>query len=150
MKSRLPTEPSLARVATSPAVSARMRRVRTHDTGPELAVRSILHRQGLRFRAQAQDVPGRPDIVNRRGRWCVFVHGCFWHGHGCKWGQLPKTNVAFWEAKIQANQRRDERVEAALVSLGYRVVVVWQCELRNPAELQSRLSRLLSRPATAR
>ncbi len=123
-----------------------MRCVRTRDTGPELAVRRILHALGLRFRVQGEGVPGRPDIINRTRRWCVLVHGCYWHGHGCAWGRLPKTNVAFWEAKVAANRRRDKRDESRLTSLGYRVVVVWQCELRDSDKLRARLAELLPRP----
>src|SRR2546426_9518024 len=85
----------------SPAVSARMRSVRVRHTAPELAVRRMLHALGARFRVNPTDLPGRPDITNSRRKWCIFVHGCFWHGHTCWRGRLPKTNVRFWRDKIR-------------------------------------------------
>src|SRR5262245_25276683 len=83
--------------------SARMRSIGQRDTAPELALRRLLHREGIRFRLCAADLPGRPDLSNKSARWCVFAHGCFWHGHPrCKLARLPRTNSAWWEAKISA------------------------------------------------
>ena len=122
-----------------PEVTARMRRVRTKNTAPELAVRRILHRLGARFRVCSDALPGRPDVSNRHREWCVFVHGCFWHGHGCRRGRAPKTNMEFWDKKVKSNQLRDTRVIAELNRRGIRVLVVWQCELSSEPALSKRL-----------
>jgi DNA mismatch endonuclease, patch repair protein len=127
----------------SSQVSERMRRVRVRGTSPELAVRRLLHALGVRFRVQPTDLPGRPDITNARRGWCIFVHGCFWHGHACWRGRLPKKNVVFWRRKIDSNQCRDERVESELLARGLLVVTVWQCELDDPGRLSRRLGKLI-------
>ena len=106
-----------------------MKRVGRKDTAPELAVRSFMHRQGLRFRLHARYLPGTPDIVLRRYRTVVFVNGCFWHGHSCTHGSIrAKTNQAFWDDKISGNKARDKRKEAALRASGWRVERVWECQ----------------------
>lgn len=107
-----------------------MRRVRAKDTKPELAVRSLLHARGFRFRLHRRDLPGRPDIVLPRHRAAVFVHGCFWHGHGCSLFRLPATRTDFWSAKIAGNRRRDTAAAAALGARGWRSLWVWECALR--------------------
>lgn len=119
--------------------TAIMRSVRTASTGPELAVRSILHRLGFRFRIHSKALPGRPDIVLPRHRKAIFVHGCFWHGHGCAKGALPKSRLEYWEPKIRANKRRDARSLLELRKLDWKTIVVWQCELRDPEKLTRRL-----------
>lgn len=102
---------------------------------PELVVRSYLHRRGLRFRLHRRDLPGRPDIVLPAYRVAILVHGCFWHGHaGCKRASLPKTRVSFWAEKIAANRERDARSIRALEALGWRPLIVWECEI-GPAML---------------
>ncbi len=106
-----------------------MAAVRTADTAPELYVRRELFAAGFRFRLHVSGLPGRPDIVLPRYRLAVFVHGCFWHGHACARGKRPASNIAFWNAKIDANTRRDKRDRADLKSAGWRSVVIWQCEL---------------------
>jgi len=112
-----------------------MAKVRSKDTGSELAVRRHLHRRGLRFRLHRRDLPGRPDIVFPSRRVVVFVHGCFWHGHlGCKRAKLPATRPEFWRAKIAANVERDARALDALWGLGWQPIVVWECEI-NEASL---------------
>lgn len=116
-----------------------MRKVRVRNTAPEIAVRRILHSLGVRFRVRPTRLPGCPDITNCRRSWCIFVHGCFWHGHSCRRGRLPKKNAQFWRAKIRANRERDIRVENELRALGFRVLTVWQCELRNAVSLTSKL-----------
>jgi DNA mismatch endonuclease, patch repair protein len=124
------------------ATSVRMRAVRQRDTAPEVQVRALLHGAGVRFRACPVDLPGRPDIANKSRRWCVFVHGCFWHGHvGCKLARLPKTNRGWWRAKIGKNRLRDRRKEKAMRALGFRVAVVWSCELKGPDSLLAKLRR---------
>lgn len=118
-----------------------MRSVGAKNTGPELAVRKLLHKMGLRFRLHGRDLPGRPDVVLARHRTVVFVHGCFWHGHGCKKGQLPKSRTDYWESKIAANKARDQTVADSLERRGWKAVTVWQCELKEPEQLSARLRR---------
>src|SRR5262249_10145192 len=121
-------------------VSARMRSVRVRDTAPELTVRSILHSLGARFRVRPTKLPGRPDVTNCLKRWCIFVHGCFWHGHDCWRGRPPKINQAFWRQKITANRERDARTNEALGARGFRVLTVWQCELDDRDHLNRKLA----------
>jgi DNA mismatch endonuclease (patch repair protein) len=112
-----------------------MKRVRRANTKPEILVRKWLAAHGLRFRVKNRDLPGSPDIVNRKKRWAVFVHGCFWHGHeGCSKATVPKRNIEFWTEKISSNKRRDASKEAQLRGAGFRVHVVWQCEAERFAE----------------
>ena len=120
-----------------------MQRVKGKDTQPEKIVRSLLHRLGYRFRLHRKDLPGTPDIVFPSRRLALFVHGCFWHGHGCRIGQLPKSRLDYWQPKIEANRARDRRNEAALAEAGWRVATVWQCELADREALADRLRRLL-------
>jgi DNA mismatch endonuclease (patch repair protein) len=105
--------------------------IRGRDTAPERIVRSLLHRAGFRFRLHRRDLPGRPDIVMRRHRTVVFVHGCFWHAHsGCPLAKEPATNAEFWRAKLRANRERDRRAVERLLELGWRVAVIWECAVR--------------------
>lgn len=107
-----------------------MSRISGADTKPEWILRSALHRLGFRFRLRDRRLPGRPDLVFRKYRAVVFVHGCFWHRHaGCRDGSTPKTNTAYWEEKFARNVERDRKNQAALVEMGWRVRVVWECEL---------------------
>lgn len=124
--------------------SAMMAAVRTKNTRPELIVRRILHREGLRYRLHRSDLPGAPDLVFPKRRTVIFVHGCFWHGHdGCRYATVPKTRREFWIAKIDANRARDARAVEALRKDGWNVIVVWECETRRPDELrQGLLARL--------
>lgn len=119
--------------------SALMSRIAQKNTKPELAVRSLLHGIGLRFRLHAKDLPGRPDIVNRKKRFAVFVHGCFWHGHSCPRGKRPTSNVDFWNTKLSRNKKRDITAAQSLRRNRWTVVTVWECQLKNP----NRLLRLL-------
>lgn len=120
------------------ARSALMSRIRGRDTKPELAVRKYLHGRGLRYVLNDPSLPGKPDLAFKSRKVAVFVHGCFWHGHlGCAKAGIPKTRTAYWLAKIVANKARDRRVEARLRKLGWRVLVVWQCQIGPP-----RLERL--------
>ncbi len=121
--------------------SKMMAGIRGRDTAPELAVRRIAHRMGLRFRLQRKDLPGRPDLVFPKHRLAVFVHGCFWHRHeGCRHASTPKSRIAFWKKKFTANVVRDARQEAALRALGWRVLVIWQCETGDGAAVERRLA----------
>jgi DNA mismatch endonuclease, patch repair protein len=112
--------------------AAVMRAVKGRDTGPELRVRALVRRIRTGYRLDAKDLPGRPDIVFRRTRHAIFVHGCFWHGHDCARGaRAPKANAAYWAAKIARNRARDTAASAALEAGGWSVHVVWECALRD-------------------
>jgi DNA mismatch endonuclease, patch repair protein len=121
--------------------SARMARVRQRGTKPELLVRKMLSGLGLRYRTRNRDLPGSPDLANRRAGWAIFVHGCFWHAHrSCSKATLPKRNRAFWMSKFSDNRARDGAAVLALRASGYRAVVIWQCELeRDPVATRRRL-----------
>ena len=107
-----------------------MAAVKGRDTKPELIVRRHLHAAGFRFRLNARDLPGRPDIVLPKYRTVVFVHGCFWHQHDCRSFKWPKTRATFWKNKIKKNAERDTRKQNELRALGWRVVIVWECDLK--------------------
>lgn len=125
--------------------SARMSRIRGKDTVPELALRRALHGMGFRYRLHGEGLPGRPDMVMRRHKAVVFVHGCFWHRHaGCKIAATPKSNIEFWSRKFEANVQRDKRNISDLTDLGWRVFVAWECELA-PARVQETARMLASR-----
>lgn len=110
--------------------SERMSRIRGKDTGPELALRKVLHRLGLRYRLHGAGLPGKPDLVFPRYKTVIFVHGCFWHRHaGCNIATTPKSNTPFWTTKFEKNVARDARVAATLTKLGWKVLIVWECEL---------------------
>ncbi|MCG7357653.1 very short patch repair endonuclease [Roseomonas mucosa] len=112
-----------------------MSRIRGRDTKPELLLRRGLHRRGFRYRLYRRDLPGRPDLVFPARRAVVFVHGCFWHGHGCPMCKAPTTRPEFWASKINANRARDSAAVARLGEAGWRVLLVWECALRGPARL---------------
>jgi DNA mismatch endonuclease (patch repair protein) len=107
--------------------------IRGQNTKPEILVRSLLHRQGFRFRLHVRELPGKPDIVLPRYRAAIFVHGCFWHGHDCPLYRLPGTRPDFWQDKINRNRASDRRARDALLAAGWRVAVVWECALRGSA-----------------
>ena len=122
----------MPRAQSQETISRRMATVRSRNTGPELSVRSIVHRYGLRFRLTNRDLPGSPDLANRSRRWAVFVHGCFWHAHhGCPRATRPKTNRRYWQAKFRTNQARDVDALRRLRRRGFRVLVLWECELQS-------------------
>jgi DNA mismatch endonuclease (patch repair protein) len=126
------------------ATAERLGRIRQSDTLPEQRVRAALRLRGLYYRCANRDLPGSPDIANRKGHWAVFVHGCFWHHHkGCRRATIPKNNRAFWLAKFAANRHRDARVCKALEDLGYTVVVFWECETKSSRALRSCTATLL-------
>ena len=115
-----------------------MSRVKSKNTRPEILVRSFLHRHGLRFRINQSALPGKPDIILPKYRAVVFVNGCFWHRHqdpNCKLARLPKSNVEFWRNKLSKNAERDKLRKEKLVSLGWRVFYVWECQLNHPEEI---------------
>jgi DNA mismatch endonuclease, patch repair protein len=120
--------------------SAVMRAVKSHDTTPERAVRKLLSARGYRYRLQRKDLPGHPDIAFPGRRAAIFVHGCFWHGHDCKRGaRMPKANAAYWRGKIERNAARDVKTKTALETLGWRSLIVWECEIKSDAALEQRL-----------
>ena len=107
-----------------------MSRIRGKNTTPERVVRSELHSRGFRFRIHRKDLPGSPDIVLPKYRTVIFVHGCYWHRHeGCKYATTPKSNVEFWLNKFNENTQRDSRNQKALKELGWKVLIVWECEI---------------------
>jgi len=118
-----------------------MAAIRGKNTTPERIVRSVLHRLGCRFALHRADLPGKPDIVMPARGLIVLVHGCYWHMHDCKRGRsTPATNAAFWRSKRERNRERDRRTLAALRCLGWRVIVVWQCQARDAERLARRLA----------
>lgn len=120
--------------------SERMSRIKGRDTKPEMLVRRMLHAMGYRYRLHAKDLPGRPDVVFRSRKKAVFIHGCFWHRHpGCKMTRMPKSRLNFWRSKLEGNRKRDIRNQKALSLMGWKVLVVWECETRDTAELARRL-----------
>jgi len=122
-----------------------MSRIKGKDTKPELIVRSILHQLGYRFRLHRKDLPGRPDIVLKKYRAVIFVHGCFWHRHeGCRFAYEPKSRQEFWRKKFRENIARDKEKRIELEKLGWKVHVIWECETRTDLKrLENRLTTLL-------
>lgn len=113
-----------------------MRAIRQKDTKPELVIRKGLHAAGFRYQLHRKDLPGRPDLVLPKYRAAIFIHGCFWHGHGCHLFKIPQTRTEFWINKIQANRVRDEKDLKNLLSSGWRVLVVWECALKGRHRLE--------------
>ncbi|HXG19058.1 MAG TPA: very short patch repair endonuclease [Methylomirabilota bacterium] len=124
-----------------------MRQVHSQHTKPELLVRSLVHRLGYRFRLYKRDLPGAPDLVFSSRAKVIFVHGCFWHGHPCRRGaRMPKANADYWRQKIARNKQRDQRHRRQLRRLGWDVLVLWECQLRDQKKLAARLVRFLAQP----
>ncbi|BAV92113.1 DNA mismatch repair endonuclease [Candidatus Desulfovibrio trichonymphae] len=124
--------------------SRNMANIKGKNTKPEKLVRSVLHGMGFRFRLHVKKLPGSPDIVLPRYKSLIFVHGCFWHGHeGCKRATIPTTRADFWRTKISSNKERDAQNLADLAKLGYRCLIIWQCEMKDTAILKQRLSTFL-------
>lgn len=125
--------------------SERMRRVHRENTNIEIAVRKMLYRMGYRYRCHVKDLPGKPDIVFRKRKRVIFVHGCFWHQHeGCKAAQLPKTRAEYWQSKFERNVARDKENQERLMAMGWEVFVVWGCELKAPEAVEGKLKVFLS------
>lgn len=127
--------------------SARMARVRGKDTKPEMHVRRLVHALGHRYRLHRRDLPGAPDLVFPKARKIIFVHGCFWHRHpdsDCKLARLPKSRLDFWLPKLERNRARDAENVAKLKDLGWEVLVVWECEIKDGASLESRIQAFLT------
>jgi DNA mismatch endonuclease (patch repair protein) len=124
--------------------SENMRRIRSNDTKPELALRTMLHKLGYRFRLHRKDLPGRPDIVFPGRLKVIFVHGCFWHQHpGCREGRVPGSRLDYWTPKLERNLVRDAANRNLLEEQGWGVLVIWECDLRNPLALSKRVKQFL-------
>ena len=127
-----------------------MAAIKGKDTKPEMIVRKYLFSCGLRFRVQVRKLPGTPDIVLPKYKTVIFVNGCFWHGHGgCKYFRLPKSNVEFWKEKIERNIERDRESMQALLDLGWKVIRIWECELRNKANREETLNKIYNSITTS-
>lgn len=125
----------MADVLTPAQRALNMSRIRGRDTGPEMRVRRGLHAKGLRFRLHVRSLPGRPDLVFARYHTVAFVHGCFWHAHGCALSKLPATRMDFWKQKLEGNAARDRLITGQLQTNGWRVLVIWECALRGPQRI---------------
>lgn len=131
---------------TPAARSERMSRIHGKDTQPEMKVRRLAHGMGYRYRLHRKDLPGRPDLVFSSRRKVIFVHGCFWHRHPdarCKLARLPKSNLSFWQSKLEGNRTRDLENQKKLVEDGWQVLVLWECELRDDSNLGQRIRGFL-------
>lgn len=118
-------------IMTAEQRSRCMSHIRSRDTKPEMLVRKFLFSKGLRYRINVRSLPGTPDLVFRKCKTAVFVNGCFWHGHeGCRYFRMPSSNVEFWRGKIERNVARDRSADEALLAMGWRVIRVWECELK--------------------
>ena len=128
--------------------SALMARIRGVDTKPELFVRRALHARGYRYRLHGRGLPGRPDLVFRKRKCAVFVHGCFWHRHGCKRTTSPKSRQEYWQDKFARNVERDERNTRQLAEDGWQIFIAWECEIDTDETLLKRLTEFLGPPRT--
>jgi len=123
-----------------------MSRIRSENTSPEKTVRTLMHKMGYRFRLHEKKLPGTPDIVLPKYRTVVFVHGCFWHRHrNCKYAYMPKTRVKFWHEKFHSNVIHDKKIRRKLTRTGWRVIVIWECQIRNKEQVTRRIARLIPR-----
>ena len=134
------------KLKTTPQRSALMSRIRSKDTKPELLVRRVLHGLGYKFRLHVRELPGCPDIMMRRYSTIIQVKGCFWHGHNCLKGRLPRSNRSYWLPKLRLNKSRDLKNERRLRRMGWRVKTLWECRLKNMSaeKLRSKLAAMLS------
>lgn len=136
------------RYKPDPARSAQMALVKSRDTKPEIRVRKALWTAGLRYRLHVPGLPGKPDVVFPGRKLAIFVHGCFWHRHpGCARTRIPKTRQEFWEHKFAGNVERDQRKIAGLEELGWKVLVIWECETENAAQLAALVEAVRAHPS---
>ena len=136
----------MPRFRTSEALSAHMRLIKKVDTKPEMIVRRLVHGMGYRYRLHRRDLPGTPDLVFPRRRKVIFVHGCFWHQHTCRLGQRqPKSNRHYWLPKLARNVERDKEARAKLTAMGWSILVLWECEVRDTNRLMQRITAYLER-----
>lgn len=125
--------------------SERMSRVRARDTKPEMKLRRLIHGMGFRYLLHRRDLPGKPDLVFPGRRSIIFMHGCFWHRHeGCGLARLPKSKRAFWSAKLEANKERDQKNISTLEAAGWRVLVIWECQLRDEGGVREVVKEFLT------
>ena len=140
------TKKASSRAAQESAISRTMRAIQKTNTKPELSVRRLLHASGFRFRLHCRELPGSPDIVLPKYRSVILVHGCFWHQHpGCRLAKQPHTRTTYWLPKLARNVERDVQVMSALRELGWRTLIVWECEISDQGNLRTRLRRFLLR-----
>jgi len=124
--------------------SKNMAAIKSRDTKPEILTRRLLHALGYRFRLHLKDLPGCPDVVLPKYKTVIFINGCFWHQHnGCKFSSMPKSNQDYWQKKLNNNTIRDEINIAKLITLGWNVIVVWECETKDITSLRSRLTNMI-------
>lgn len=123
--------------------SENMRRIKSKGMKPEMVVRRLVHGLGYRYRLHRKDLPGKPDLVFGPRRSVIFVHGCFWHQHECRDGRVPSSNRDYWEPKLARNVERDRKTRQELEAAGWRVLVVWECEIKDEATLADRLVAFL-------
>jgi len=114
-----------------------MRRIRGKDTTPEITVRKLVYSLGYRYRLHDKKLPGKPDLVFSSRKKVIFVHGCFWHYHNCKMGRLPKSNLSYWLPKLKETRLRDARNQKLIISLGWKFLVIWQCQIYNAIALKN-------------
>jgi DNA mismatch endonuclease (patch repair protein) len=122
-----------------------MAAVHSKNTGPELLVRRYLWAHGIRYRIHTANLPGKPDIVIPKHKLVIFVHGCFWHGHNCSRGKVPKSRVIYWKDKIKANKRRDCETEDKLRAINWKLVVIWECQIRTKTAANKNLPDVLEK-----
>ena len=122
-----------------------MRKIRSKDTGPELLVRRVVYSLGYRYRLHVKNLPGKPDLVFQGRKKVIFVHGCFWHGHDCKAGEnQPKSNTNYWIKKLQNNIKRDKKNIKAIKAMGWEVLIIWECELKDLKRLTDKIVSFLN------
>ena len=124
-----------------------MAKIKGSDTKPEMMVRRLVHRMGFRYRSHVRKLPGSPDLVFSRRSAVIFVHGCFWHRHPdptCKLARLPKSRIDFWGSKLDQNHQRDLKVQTQLNDDGWRVLIIWECELRDPDGVALKVKEFLA------
>ncbi|MBO8229561.1 very short patch repair endonuclease [Prochlorococcus marinus str. MU1404] len=125
--------------------SRNMSAIKSKNTKPEIAVRKLLYSMGYRFRLHRKDLPGSPDIVLPKYKTVIFVHGCFWHRHeNCKYTSTPKTRQEFWENKFNSNKKRDQKIQKEIIDLGWKFIIIWECETHNIQPLEEKIKRLLN------
>jgi len=131
-------------MTVDPERSRIMRAVKSRDTAPEMTVRRLVYSMGYRYRLHRKDLPGKPDLAFKSRRKVIFIHGCFWHGHDCKRGaRVPKNNREYWETKIARNRERDRQHNEDLKREGWRVFVIWECQIREPEAVAERIKSFL-------
>ena len=123
--------------------SENMRRIKGRDTKPELIVRRMVHAMGYRYRLHSPDLPGKPDLVFRSRRKVIFIHGCFWHVHGCETDHVPRSNLGYWKPKLARNRARDKKIKTVLARAAWRYLIVWECQTRKESSLSARVRRFL-------